>query len=396
MSDAELGNRLDSVWAVEQSAAAERLALIREIDSRDLARAQGATSLTAWLIGRLRITGGAARQMIELASALDKCCATTAAALASGVVNEAQARVIGKAVTELATYGTAIQQQAEKVLLHEDCASLEPATLRKAADHVLERIAPELAEERLRKQLEDAEKLAARDRALSWSPFHDGTGRERLTAIFGAEDAAIIKTACDPLTAPAGPDDDRTATQRRADALTDVCRLALATNDLPEDGGDTTKLVVTIPLAALTDGVGTGLLDNGESLLPQAVRRMACCAGIIPAVLDGRSIPIDLGKERRLFTGAARRALVLRDGGCVFPGCGRPPKWCEGHHVIFWSDGGPTDQSNGALVCVFHHKLVHKGQWQIRIATDGRPEVIPPPWIDPLQIPRRNYFHRRP
>jgi hypothetical protein len=61
---------------------------------------------------------------------------------------------------------------------------------------------------------------------------------------------------------------------------------------------------------------------------------MACCAGIIPAVLGTTGQVLDLGRERRLFTGAARRALILRDRGCAFPGCDRPPKWTEGHHIL--------------------------------------------------------------
>jgi hypothetical protein len=125
------------------------------------------------------------------------------------------------------------------------------------------------------------------------------------------------------------------------------------------------------------------------------MRRLACCAKIIPAVLGERSIPIDLGRARRLFTGAARRALVLRDRGCAFPGCDRPPKWCEGHHVISWLDGGPTDLANGVLVCGHHHRVIHHGEWTVRIATDGHPEFLPPFWLDPLQTPRRNTYHHR-
>ncbi len=395
MSDTELSDRLDGVFTAEQALAAERLSLIREIDARDVARAQGATSLTEWLVGRYRITGSAARQMVELALALEKTCEVTAKALAAGLVNESQARVIGKAVTDLAQFGADVQADAEALMLGEHFTALEPATLRKAAESVLECVAPELAEERQREALEKAEKIASRDRSLHWSPFHDGTGRERLSGIFGAEAAATIKAAMEPLSLPAGQNDDRTATQRRADALGDVCRLALATNDLPANGGDATKVVVTMDFHALAAGVGAGRLDNGEVIAPEAVRRLACCAGIIPAVLNTRHEPIDLGRERRLFTGAARRALVLRDRGCAFPGCDRPPKWTEGHHVKHWSRGGGTDLANGVLLCGHHHRLVHKGEWIVRVADDGLPEFIPPFWLDPLQSPRRNHFHRR-
>jgi hypothetical protein len=92
--------------------------------------------------------------------------------------------------------------------------------------------------------------------------------------------------------------------------------------------------MVTLRHDDLLAAIGHGMLDNGESLTPQTVRRMACCAGIIPAVLGTTGQVLDLGRERRLFTGAARRALILRDRGCAFPGCDRPPKWTEGHHIL--------------------------------------------------------------
>jgi hypothetical protein len=123
---------------------------------------------------------------------------------------------------------------------------------------------------------------------------------------------------------------------------------------------------------------------------------MACCAGIIPAVLGTTGQVLDLGRERRLFTGAARRALVLRDGGCAFAGCDRPPRWCDGHHILHWILGGRTDLANGVLLCSHHHRVIHEGEWLVRIAADGLPEFVPPSWLDPLQTPRRNSFHRRP
>ncbi len=354
MSGIELSDELIAIWAQEQALAARRLELIRQLGVLDEARRQGATSLTAWLMGKLRVTGSRARQMIELSAALDTVGEATSVALAKGLVNEAQAAVIGKAVIELADCGLEVQAKAEAVLLGEVCASLEPVALRKAAEHILEHVAPELAEARQRKALEDAEKAAARDRSLHWSPFGDGTGRQRLTGIFGTEAAATIAAALEPLCAPAGPEDDRTATQRRADALHDVCRLALATNDLPEDGGDTARVVVTMSFADLVANTGAGMLENGESITPENVRRLACCAGVIPAVLNSHGEPIDLGRQRRLFTGTARRALVLRDRGCAFAGCDRPPKWCEGHHIVHWSRGGHTDLANGVLLRLSH------------------------------------------
>jgi hypothetical protein len=143
---------------------------------------------------------------------------------------------------------------------------------------------------------------------------------------------------------------------------------------------------------------GAGLsatLDTGEALSATTVRRMACDARILPVVLGGASIPIDIGRARRLYTGAARSAVILRDRGCAFPGCDRPPKWCDIHHIVSWMDGGPTDRDNGVALCGFHHRLIHHNAWTVRLGPDRRPSFTPPIEIDPQQRPQRNDYHLR-
>ena len=184
--------------------------------------------------------------------------------------------------------------------------------------------------------------------------------------------------------------------QQRADALTDVCRLALNTAELPENGGDRPQVVVTTDLDRLRESIGTATFDDGSHVTAATARRIACDAQLIPAVLNTAGQPLDLGRERRRFTGALRRALVLRDGGCAFPHCDRPAKWCQGHHLKHWADGGPTTLDNAVLVCSHHHRALHHGDWQARIhPADGLPEFIPPAYIDPLRRPQRNRCHRR-
>jgi hypothetical protein len=68
----------------------------------------------------------------------------------------------------------------------------------------------------------------------------------------------------------------------------------------------------------------------------------------------------------------------VRDKGCAFPGCGRPPRWCQGHHVEHWIDHGKTSLENSVLLCGQHHRLIHHGEWQVRIK-NGRPVFVPPP-----------------
>jgi hypothetical protein len=190
--------------------------------------------------------------------------------------------------------------------------------------------------------------------------------------------------------------------QRQADALVELARRALAGQcraggALPDTGGEAATLLVTLSLDALRTGLGAGLLPTGDVVSAAAARRWACDARIIPAVLDGDSVPLDVGRARRLFTPAQRRALALRGGDrCAFPGCDRPGSWCDAHHLRHWADGGPTDLSNGVLLCGHHHQVVHRGEWAVVMAADGRPDFHPPAWLDPARRPRRNTRHRPP
>ncbi|EME59803.1 HNH endonuclease [Amycolatopsis decaplanina DSM 44594] len=122
-------------------------------------------------------------------------------------------------------------------------------------------------------------------------------------------------------------------------------------------------------------------------------RLAACDCLMLPVVMNAAGEPLDVGRMRRFVTPGQRRALNIRDGGCAFPGCHRKPKHCHAHHIDHWADGGPTDLRNLVLLCGFHHRLIHHGDWQVRTATDGLPEFIPPQYRDPLRKPRRNTLH---
>ena len=100
---------------------------------------------------------------------------------------------------------------------------------------------------------------------------------------------------------------------------------------------------------------------------------------LLPPTLDGApSQPLDVGRATRVIAPAQRRALAVRDRGCVFPGCERPLAWCDAHHLWHWIDGGPTDLANLALVCRAHHRAVHEGGWQLTRGPDGRFTATPP------------------
>ncbi|MFC3760227.1 DUF222 domain-containing protein, partial [Tenggerimyces flavus] len=200
-----------------------------------------------------------------------------------------------------------------------------------------------------------------------------------------------LKLVLDPLAAPQpGPDgrDTRFPEQRNVDALDEACRRLLAERLVPSHGGNPTQLVVTVTQT------GGRTLHTGIELSRKIVDQLMCEADrtflVKPEDQPGR-VSILTDAQQRLFQGKLRRLLELRDGGCAFPGCDRPPGWCHAHHVTPWSKGGSTTRDNGVLLCGYHHRLIHQGAWQVRIALDGLPEFLPPDWIDPHQRPLRNH-----
>ncbi|MEV1014569.1 DUF222 domain-containing protein [Micromonospora sp. NPDC049801] len=384
---------LDAAHRTEQRLAAVKLALIRELDGRGTAIAQGASSTAIWLRERLHLTNPTARRLVDLASTLDAGHPAIRQALADADITLDQARVIIDTVT--AVHATAGPEAADKAVtvLVDWAGQFEPTLLRKLGTRILDHVAPETADATAMAALDAEARRAARERHVSLSTLTDG--RLRLTGTLDAETAGLLRAAIDPLTAPTGLDDTRSPGQRRHDALADICRLALRTGELPTRGGDSAQLVVTTAYDTLTRQLSGGFLDTGPTLTPNTVRRLACDAAILPTVLDSAGQVLDVGRQRRLINGPLRRALVLRDRGCAFPGCDRPPRWCEAHHIRHWANGGETSLDNAVLLCGHHHRHIHHGDWHVRLGGDGHPVFVPPAWLDPEQVPRRNHYHRR-
>jgi len=211
--------------------------------------------------------------------------------------------------------------------------------------------------------LEDHEGALRRLNSLRLTPLENG-----MTAITGRLDpeaSAVLTAALDPLTAPNpcdenGGRDPRPADRRRAEALIEICRRATAAGGAAPA---TTKaqVVVLIEHDRLVDAVrGAGHTLAGAVISPQTVRKLACDAAIIPMVLGSQGQPLDVGCTKRLVTPALLAALWVRDKRCTYPGCGRPPQWCDAHHVRHWADGGPTALLNLTLLCGHHHTWVHQ------------------------------------
>ena len=193
-----------------------------------------------------------------------------------------------------------------------------------------------------------------------------------------------------------GAPDSRSAACRRGQALIEALRRFLDQGTAPIQGGQRPHITVTIGLDALRRGIGTGTLDFGGPVSAGILRMLACDAAIIPAVLGSASQVLDVGRANRLFPPGIRKAIALRDRGCAFPGCDRPPGWTEAHHIRHWIHGGPSSLDNGVLLCARHHHEIHRGHWEVRMAADLFPEFLPPEWIDKERKPRRNTSHHIP
>ena len=208
----------------------------------------------------------------------------------------------------------------------------------------------------------------AAERLVSLSrPSSDELGALTYQLVLDPVGAAALEAAIGPLSAPVpgpgGERDRRSVQVRRGQALVEVCRRATSAGDRPHAGVKTT-LIVTMGLddLAARTGAATGLgsAQGGALIAPETVRRLACDATVIPAVLGGTGEVLDLGRATRLASAGQLTALWWRDRGCSFPGCTTPAHWCDAHHLVHWADGGASDLANLALLCGRHHSVVHR------------------------------------
>jgi len=347
--DDELEQSVVGLKQLMDASSAQLLVLIAELDRRQIPRSEHQLSTTAWLMHFCRM----------------------AATEASGTVKAARSLTLMPQITEQAVSGNitpngvkllalARDKHPDEFTEHEtvfaDIATyLDARDLRQALSVWEQQVDFPAA-------LEDAESARLRRR------FYFNQTYEGMWAASGdldPESGHVISTALRSQTDPANldRDDHRSMPQRTADALVDVCRFWLDHNDDASiSGGERPHITVTVPYATLTrDEQRLGEID-GSAVDPEAIRRLACDAGIVRIVVDGESQPLDVGRRVRTVTPAIRRALELRDGGCTWVGCTAPASWCDAHHVLHWADGGVTALINLILLCRRHHVAVHSGK----------------------------------
>jgi hypothetical protein len=393
--DGDLGPLIQRSHRLETRLKFATSALIAEFEDRGVAQSIGDVTTRAWLRHTLRETFAASGAMVRMATA----CSSkgphpeVGQGLANGSLNWEQAQAIVRGLKKLPSKATVEDREFAKRLLLEKAADLNADDLRMLAKGINEGIDPDGT-------LPDEDAIETK-RRVHYKDYGDGTAemcwRDRIEHIALAK--AAIGAFDAPVPQPNGAPDPRNANQRRADAMVTVLTGYLRHGqNLPKRRGQGPHLHITANLDTLKglDGAAKAALATGGALSKAAVQALLCDAEITPIVLDAKGKPLSVGRRYRNWTAAIWDAIVARDTGCVWAGCTVPAAYCVAHHLKHWTEHqGPTEVSNGALVCPRHHVDVHSHGWIVRLDEHGIPEVIPPPWVDPDQRPRRNHHWRQ-
>jgi hypothetical protein len=189
--------------------------------------------------------------------------------------------------------------------------------------------------------------------------------------------------------------DARTIEQVLADGFAQIFHIGIAAEPSIVPGAQRAAVRVVVEHSVLEARRGSALLEDTLTAVTFGkLEEYLCEGGTVAVVVDQHGDIVNFGREQRLFTARQRAALAVRDGGCRFPDCEKPPSWCEAHHVDFWArDRGKTDLENGVLLCRYHHMLMHNASWEI-LRREGAFWARPPAAIDSeqtlVEMPSRN------
>ncbi|WP_454112887.1 DUF222 domain-containing protein [Microbacterium maritypicum] len=373
-----------------------------ELGAESLAKQQGFRNAAALIAAATGVCAGDASRLVKVGEAtaprtdllgarLPAKYPLLRAALTVGALG-AQAAAMIIAVLDRCRVAAGVERVAEgERLLTEAAVGLGLDDLRKLIVRVEAWLDPD--------GLEPKEEERRSKRSLT---MFERDGMVHLNARLDAETAAPVVAAIRGYVTAAfaarkdAPDADAPDADRRpvsmiqADALALFCThvLGCEAKRVPLAGA---TLIIRMKLDDLQAGSGSATIDGlDQPVSIGSARRMAAGGGVIPCVLGGDSEILDWGREKRLFTRGQRLALAERDGGCAM--CGLPPEMTKAHHIRWWKrDHGPTDLSNGVLLCEICHHRIHDNDWEISIdgiGTTARVWFIPPRYVDPARTPR--------
>jgi uncharacterized protein DUF222 len=358
----ELEAQITELWGYLNAATYRFLTLVAEFDREEGYAYHGLANTAQWLNWQCGIGPGAAREKVRVARSLEQL-PEIADAFAKGEISYSKVR----AMTRVAT--AANESVLVSVARHGTAAHVE-----------------KLVRKYSWTQRRDAAALSQRQHEFrNVYCFYDADGEFVLHARLPREVGAVVRKALDvaveavkhvsaetPLQIPANT--------WHADALRLMAETFLEHHGEATCGGssaDRVQVVVHIDQAILSEqqaaaesGPHRCELENGPALALDTARRLACNATVVGIVEGEDGDPLNIGRKTRAIPLAIERALRSRDGGCRFPGCERT-RFCDGHHIEHWANGGKTSLVNLITVCDFHHGLVHEGGYGVRRTDDG-------------------------
>lgn len=367
-------------------AQAQQLRVLAVAD--DVAEQTGARSVAAWLADETRDAHGRVRADARLARMLDERWHVLGEAFSGGRVNLAQVRAISDALVSLPKgLGDDLLSKAENFLV-DQASDLGPRELTNLGRGVLQHLAPDIADEAEYEALLAAEDRASAATRLTMRRRGDGStdGSFRIPDALAGRLQTYLHAVTSPrrrhLDTPFGPVEDTSVDEfaelpidRRQGIAFAALLENVPTDSLPQHGGAATSLVVAIDydtLRADLHAAGVVETSTGDQITAGEARRLACNAGLLPAVLGGKSEVLDAGREQRLVKGAMRKLMNVRDKTCTAIGCTVPAAFCDAHHPKPWSEGGETSLKECKLLCPFHHRRAHHPGWDTHHHPNGK------------------------
>jgi hypothetical protein len=365
LTDHGLGDGLVAIRRQIDRLEAECIRRLHRFDRKRGALSEGAASTVSWLRSTCGLTGGAAAERVRMARVLDEL-PQTMASFQAGRSPFTNVSLIARLADDVGIDPT---------------RGVEPTLVTAAEKLDVGRMAQLVAFTRHRLDADGALDRDNHAHDRRWFACDQTYGGAFiLRGELDAENGAVVKTALDALSRPSGPGDERTGSQRRADALVELASRQLKDGKLPGLHGQRPHLTITAGLDTLrrSDTAPPAELTGAGPIHAETARRIACDSVRTVVNTAGTGDALSVGRATRSIPAAIRTALGVRDKGCRFPGCDRPPGWTDGHHIKHWADGGETSMDNLVLLCRRHHRMVHERGWLLRLDPEGVVNVEEP------------------
>lgn len=328
---------------------------VRHVETTQVWAADGAVSMQAWLRDRARMSSADAGRWVRRGRFLDRF-PVFAEALVSGTLSASQGWELQRVqMLELDTEMWMCQQ-----VLADEIAPLPVADAEKVCRHWRE-VAEATVSAGKPPRVPDVEV------ALAWSSDGSLVGRLVLHDLAGRELEQALATA----RTWEGPGDARSMATRNADALFDVCAFFNANHDRAGTARHRPHLEVSM----YADVADSSVDADGRPVASHVADTLSCDCVVHRIVRDDGGLPLSYGRAQYTVPRHLFRAVAARDGGCRFPGCDRPVRWCDAHHIQHWQHGGGTDLDNPVLLCSRHHHVVHQQRLGLRLCDDAAVEV---------------------